>query len=60
MDEHTTDGDVLDAPWLVFPISVEPVAGSATSTQSAKTCGYVALHNYVHCTDKDCCLGQMG
>src|ERR1700760_1998570 len=25
-----------------------------------KTCKYVALHNYIHCTDKDCCLGRMG
>ena len=96
VDEHTPDGDVPDAPWPVSHISVEPVAGSATSTQPAtpseqtsesswswmapdidfffehgskvppvtralcKTCKYVALHNYIHCTDKDCCLGWMG
>ena len=96
VDEHTPDGDVLDAPQPVSPISVEPVAGSATSTRPAtpseqtsessqsctapnidfffecglkvppvtrmlcNTCKYVALHNYIHCTDKDCCLGRMG
>ena len=96
VDEHTPDGCILDAPRPVSPISVEPVAGSATSTQPAtpseqtseswqsrtapdidfffergskvhpatrtlcKTCKYVALHNYIHCTDKDCCLGRMG
>ena len=25
-----------------------------------KTCKYVAFHNYICCTDKDCCLGRMG
>ena len=35
VDEHTPDGGVPDAPRPVSPISVEPVAGSATSTQPA-------------------------
>ena len=35
VNEHTPDGDVLDAPWPVSPNSVKPVAGSATSTQPA-------------------------
>ena len=93
MDEHTPDGDVLDAPQPVSPMSVEPVDGSATSTRPATPseqasesswsrtapdidfffergskvppvtrtlCKYVAFHNYVCCTDKDCCLGWMG
>ena len=25
-----------------------------------KTCKYVVLHNFIHCTDKDCCSGQTG
>ncbi|EDR00032.1 uncharacterized protein LACBIDRAFT_334520 [Laccaria bicolor S238N-H82] len=36
VDEHSPDGDVPDAPQPVSPpISVEPVAGSATSTRPA-------------------------
>ena len=35
VNEHTPDGDVPYAPRPVSPISVEPVAGSATSTQPA-------------------------
>ena len=35
VNEHTPDGDVPDAPRPVSPISVEPVAGSATSTRPA-------------------------
>jgi hypothetical protein len=93
LDEQSADEDVQHAQRPSSPASVEPVAGSATSTRPAtpseqasesswsrtaqdidfffergskvppvtrslcKTCKYVVLHNYVHCTDKDCCLG---
>jgi hypothetical protein len=95
LDEQSADEDVQHVQRPISPTSVEPAAGSATSTRPVtpseqasessrsrtapdidffyergskvhpvsrtlcKTCKYVVLHNFIHCTDKDSCLGQM-